>query len=912
VKNTEIARRTGEKDNSRMTIQVRIFLVIIAIAVVIIVFGNVIGAVFLTRNISNAMENDMLFAVDIADQFLTERVELLITNAADAAREIEFSYRDGGYEGVLERVCQRYPRFIGMAVFNKTALLDSCGEHPVPADLLNEPFMKITRTGGAVSNTMYSPDGSLVIYVATPINGDLVLAAVLPGEHFHNLLLQFRLWQTGHIFINDEDGYVISNPRLNWVNERYNFLEMAVADSVYEDLAAMTRRAIAGERGIGRYSIYGVPRVAAFRPVSSPYVDWFVAIVAPLSESALKNIPSGILLIIIISLMLSVAASIMAAAMLKRPYEQVDHLRRDAEIASISKSTFLANMSHEIRTPMNSIIGFSELAMDGETSAKTKDYLEKIQANGHWLLQIINDILDISKIESGKMELEKIPFDLHDLFTSCRTLVMPKAVEKGILLHFYAEPSMGKGLLGDPTRLRQVFVNLLSNAIKFTKAGMIKLHASIMDKSDKNITMHFEVKDSGIGMTAEQIDKIFDPFTQAESGTTRKYGGTGLGLTITKNIVGMMGGTLSVESTVGVGSKFSFDLTFDTIDVSDDELYEKHIVFNELEKPMFEGEILLCEDNAMNQQVICEHLTRVGLKTIVADNGKIGVDLIRGRQLSSEKQFDLIFMDMHMPVMDGLEASAKIHEFNPSIPIVAMTANIMSNDREIYRMSGMNDCVGKPFTSQELWRCLMKYFKPINWQGTNGKRQTQTDDELRYKLVANFVKDNQNRFDEITDALKSGDIKLAHRLAHTLKSNAAYLGKILLQQAAAAVERQLKDGKNMVTAQQIEDLEIELKAALMELSKELAAKDGDDYTQVSEVSKSVEAVQSEDVNAEFVRELFEKLEPMLEMGNLECRELIDSLRQIPGTDKLIQHIEDLDFEEALAALGELRKNLETP
>jgi CheY-like chemotaxis protein len=433
---------------------------------------------------------------------------------------------------------------------------------------------------------------------------------------------------------------------------------------------------------------------------------------------------------------------------------------------------------------------------------------------------------------------------------------------------------------------------------------MIKLHASITDTSEKTITMHFEIKDSGIGMTAEQMQKIFAPFTQAESGTTRKYGGTGLGLAITKNIVELMGGTLLVESAVGVGSKFSFDLTFDTIDISDEELLEKHIVFNELEKPAFEGEILLCEDNAMNQQVICEHLARVGLKTFVADNGKMGVEMVRGRMLSGEKQFDLIFMDMHMPVMDGLEASAKIIEYNANIPIVAMTANIMSNDREIYKMSGINDCVGKPFTSQELWRCLMKYFKPLNWQAVNKTPQTQTDDELRQKLAVNFVKDNQNKLGEIKDALSAGDIKLAHRLAHTLKSNAAFLGKILLQQAAANIEDQLKDGQNTVTPQQMTALETELSAALTELSAELPK----ETKEKAEDSQSGD-VQGEEVSFELKKELFEKLEPMLEMGNLECRKFIDSLRRIPQTEKLIQQIDDLDFQEALVTLGELRKTI---
>jgi len=384
-----------------------------------------------------------------------------------------------------------------------------------------------------------------------------------------------------------------------------------------------------------------------------------------------------------------------------------------AKTANASKSIFLANMSHEIRTPMNSIMGFSELAMDGDISEKTRDYLVKIQTNIEWLLQIINDILDISKIESGKMELENIPFDIHDLFNSCRALVMPKAVEKGIMLHFYAEPSVGMKPLGDPTRLRQVFVNLLSNAIKFTHAGMVKLLSEIISTSENSVTIHFEIKDSGIGMTSEQIEKIFEPFTQAESGTMRKYGGTGLGLAITRNIVEMMGGKLSVESTLGIGSKFNFDLIFKTIPVTEEEKYEKKLLLNEIEKPTFDGEILVCEDNNMNQFVIKEHLARIGINTVIAENGKIGVEKVKERLQSGERMFDIIFMDMHMPVMDGFEASAAILSLNVDVPMVAMTANIMAEDLEVYKASGMPDCLSKPFTSQELWRCLLKYLKPL-------------------------------------------------------------------------------------------------------------------------------------------------------------------------------------------------------
>jgi len=258
---------------------------------------------------------------------------------------------------------------------------------------------------------------------------------------------------------------------------------------------------------------------------------------------------------------------------------------------------------------------------------------------------------------------------------------------------------------------------------------------------------------------------------------------------------------------------------------------------------------------------------------------------------------------MHMPVMDGLEASAKILELTKDVPIVALTANVMSNDIEVYKSHGIHDCVGKPFTSQELWRCLMRYFKPLNWQIVEERSvSTNADDELYRKLKATFLKDNRNKFGEITEALKKGDIKLAHRLAHTLKSNAAQLGKTLLQQAAAVIEDNLKDGKNLTSAEQLASLETELKAVISQLAAETEA-------DTAQTNKVPETGNTEPVNIDFICDLFNKLEPLLEMGNLECRNYIDSLKRIPETEKLRQQIDDLDFQDALTTLGELKKSL---
>jgi CheY-like chemotaxis protein/nitrogen-specific signal transduction histidine kinase len=572
----------------------------------------------------------------------------------------------------------------------------------------------------------------------------------------------------------------------------------------------------------------------------------------------------------------------------------------DAKHANRAKSVFLANMSHGIRTPMNSVIGFSELALDYEMPEKPKEYVGKILENSQWLLQIINDILDVSKIEAGKMTLESIPFDLHDVFTLCRTASDPKAQEKGLTLHFYTEPFIGKRLVGDPTRLRQVFINLISNAVKFTNVGAVKVSATVKETVDDQIVMHFEVKDSGIGMTTEQMRKVLEPFAQADYSTTRKYGGTGLGLSIIKSIIDIMGGELVVESTPGIGSKFSFELTFDTVDISDDEDTGAEIGGEEIEKPSFDGEVLVCEDNRMNQEVIRRHLERVGLRAVIADNGKAGVDEVLRRIEKNEKPFDLIFMDINMPVMDGLEASARITEFNCGTPVVAMTANVMSNDKELYKNHGMNDCVGKPFTSQELWRCLLRYIKPVNAAAVAAAQpRPRYDEELLLDMQTIFVNDNQGKFEEFMNAVDAGDIKSAHRLAHTLKSNAGTIGKTALQAAAAKAEELWGGGENRLTPELIDTLKTELDAALKELEPLLKKN-----------TPKADNAGAPDAGGIALAGLMEELTDFLRKGSPDCLKFTEALRTIPGTEKLIRQIEDFDFDEAFETLSAIRKNLE--
>jgi len=573
--------------------------------------------------------------------------------------------------------------------------------------------------------------------------------------------------------------------------------------------------------------------------------------------------------------------------------QEAMRLARDiAEDANKSKSIFIANMSHEIRTPMNSIIGFSELAQDAGNPKKTNQYLTNISDNAKWLLNIINDILDSAKIESGKIVLEHIPFNLEDVIAQCQSAIMPKFVEKGLALYCYSEPLAEEKLLGDPVRLRQVIMNLLSNAAKFTNTGTVKLLTSIMNSDDKRATIKFEVKDSGIGMTSEQITKIFEPFLQADDSVSRKFGGTGLGLSITKSIIELMGGELGVESTPEIGSRFSFDLTFDLI--AEGDTPTQKLVLNDIDKPTFNGEILVCEDNGLNQQVICEHLRRVGIKTTVAQNGQECLDIIAERTKRGKKPFDLIFMDIHMPVMDGLETSSQIIGMGIKTPIVALTANIMSNDLEHYKKSGMFDYLGKPFTSQELWKCLIKYFTVLGVTAVDKNEQSADDEKSLLQLRIYFVKNNKETHEKIIQAAESGDIKLAHRLVHTLKGNAGQIGEKRLQKIAAEVEDMLSDGTNRLTDEKVSSLEAEL-AAVLERLEPLLIKAG------------TQSKPEADTNQAW--EILKRLEPILVKRKPECMKMLDEIHTIPGAEELAHYVEDFEFAKALIELSKLKERL---
>ncbi|MCL2203569.1 MAG: response regulator [Defluviitaleaceae bacterium] len=562
-----------------------------------------------------------------------------------------------------------------------------------------------------------------------------------------------------------------------------------------------------------------------------------------------------------------------------------------AEAANRTKSVFIANMSHETRTPLNSIIGFSELSQLEDLPDKVKGYLSNISESAGWLLNIINDILDISVIELGKIVLVQSPFYFTEILDFCRTKTVGSIENKNITLSWETTTVVGKKVLGDPARLRQALMNLLSNAAKFTDSGSIRFSAITKKETDKSVTIAFKVQDSGIGISPTQISHIYEPFNQEDNSSTRKFGGTGLGLSITKTIVELMGGRLEVESTLDVGSSFGFEIT---LDLAIGE--SKHFVTGDLEKPNFHGEVLICEDNHLNQQVICDHLARVGLKTVIANNGKEGVDIVSDRVKSGKKLFDLIFMDIQMPVMDGLKAVAKILEFDIKTPIVALTANVMPSDLDLYKISGMSDALGKPYTTQELWNCLIQHLQVDSYSALDKEKQKADEEKLLSQLKINFVKDYQDAYNSLMSSIGKGDIKSAHRLAHTLKGLSGQIGEKELQAASLAVEAKLKNNQYRMDETELAAFKEALDNTinkLLPLLDEFNARDTIKRTDKTEIQA-----------------IIAKLEPLLLNRNPDCEEMLDEVRTIPNVEMLVSLIERFKFNQALEELENVKKTWE--
>ncbi len=385
---------------------------------------------------------------------------------------------------------------------------------------------------------------------------------------------------------------------------------------------------------------------------------------------------------------------------------ELETARREADAASEAKSRFLANMSHEIRTPMNAIIGLTHLAVIQTHEPKIRDQLTRVEDSAKALLGLLNDILDFSKIEAGRMTVERIPFDLWNLLDRVQSLMAERASEKGLLFNVWRVPDLPRDLMGDPLRVHQVLLNLVSNAVKFTAHGSVTLNCTVVESSESRASLCFEVQDTGVGIDPIQMTRLFSAFSQADNSTTRRFGGTGLGLTISRELVTLMDGRISVDSTPGLGSSFAVTLGFDRADPSWRVELLPEVGSDEVD-PLVGARVLLVDDNFINLEVAGELLRQAQVQVITASNGREALERL------AESEYDAVLMDLQMPEMDGLTATQKLRldERHANLPVIAMTANAMAGDRDRCVAAGMNDHIPKPIDPVELRHTLSRWLR---------------------------------------------------------------------------------------------------------------------------------------------------------------------------------------------------------